>query len=137
MNEEVVAAYLEDQAKLSFVWGVSDCVQLAGGLIERLTGINPAVKWVYGSEREAKELIAREGGLRAMVAKELGEPLSLFAHGDEIESGDIVLATYGSIGEIIGIAYARRAWYRSARGIVPVQLEQCLCFWKSAECLPR
>lgn len=124
--------YLREQDAIQFAWGSADCVHFAGGWVERLTGQNPLSAYSYSGESGALRLIAEAGSLRALVSLELGEPQRVLRGGTEISAGDIVLATYGSIGEIVGIAVQNCAWYRQPgrRGLFPAPFEQCLYFWR-------
>lgn len=128
----LVADYLREQAAIPFAWGSSDCVHFAAGMWQRLTGLNPISGYSYATEEEARRLITNAGSLRALVSKELGEPQIIGRGGTETQPGDIVLATYASIGEIVGISDGAVAWYRQPqrRGLIPAPLEQCLYYWR-------
>lgn len=130
MSQELVSEYLREQAQIAFAWGSDDCVHFAGGLVLKLTGKNPLAGYSYSTEAEAKAIIATAGSLRALVTRELGEPKPVTSF--DVDAGSIVLTTYGSIGEIVGIFDGRYAWYRQPKGLVPALLEQCLCYWSIA-----
>lgn len=135
MRSEIVEQYLNDQAKTPFAWGTADCVQFAAGLVEKLTGVNPASGYTYATEQEAQTIMEASGGLVDLVTAALGPKQRVRAH-TLPEPGDIVLATYESTGALLGIAYPPRAYFRIGNivGLLPVQLEQCVWFW-SADCL--
>ena len=86
-----VIAYLEQAATVPFAWGVSDCVQLAAGMVERVRGANPLGELTYSSEIEAKRVLVERGGLEAAVTAVLG-PMQRDRRlcGD----GDIVLTAF-------------------------------------------
>lgn len=121
--------YLEQQSRKPFVWGVSDCIQFAGGMVEQMTGHNPADKYRYSSEREALQIIAQAGGLASLITAEMGEPRPSIA---EAVDGDVVLTKFRDTGDIVGIAQPSRKvmWLRLlAGGVVPVPFEQALKVW--------
>jgi hypothetical protein len=130
MRSEVVVEYLTEQAQTPFAWGTADCVQFAAGMVERLTGTNPASGHTYATEAEAQEILKRSGGLVELVTAALGPKQRLRARSLP-ENGDIVLTTYQSTGALLGIAYQQHALFRRSDlvGLIPVSLEQCLWFW--------
>jgi hypothetical protein len=133
MRSDIVRDYLLEQAAQPFAWGSSDCVHFAGGLVERLTGTNPCAAYAYDSEDRARSLIADAGGLPALVTRALGEPHEMRLDWKMLEFGDVVYATYASIGEVLGVAFGGRAYYkRLTVGLIPARLDQCLKFWKVA-----
>jgi hypothetical protein len=127
MSTDLVGEYLREQDQIPFAWGSADCVHFVAGL----HGVS-LDEYRYSSEREALELIASSGGLRVLISRKIGEPQIVRRGGLEIASRDIVLATYASIGEIVGLASPPVAWYRQPgrRGLFPAPLEQCLYFWR-------
>ncbi len=126
MLRDDVLAYLQEQERQPFAWGVADCVQLAAGLIERATGTNPAANYCYSTEDEARALIAAAGGLEALISRELGQMVrDLRGCAD----GDIVLTAYRSIGQVVGIAIPRRFVLRTTAGMMPIPLEQAIGYW--------
>jgi hypothetical protein len=133
MRDDIVRDYLREQAAQPFAWGSSDCAHFAGGIIERLTGRNPCASYAYDSEEHARSLIAAAGGLAALVSRELGEPHEMRTDWKLIESGDVVYATYASSGEVLGVAFEGRAYYKRPGGLIPTRLDQVLKFWK-VEC---
>lgn len=139
MRSDIVSEYLAQQAKIPFVWGMSDCVHLAAGMVDAFTGVNPADKYRYSTEAEALRIIANAGGLERLVSQEIGESLSMTLHGNQVDPGDIVLTAYPDYGQMLGVAQPARAWFRAgmltgAAGLIPVQLDQCIKFWK-VQCL--
>lgn len=108
----------------AFEWGVSDCVQMCADSWELETGSRPDLP-TYGSEREAKRLIAAGGGLEAMVNGVLGPPV----HKKHAEAGDIVLTAFGQMGPGIGIADPPLFWLHGPQGLVPVELDLAIQVW--------
>lgn len=90
MINESVAEYLVEQARRPFVWGETDCVQLAAGMYEHLTGVRLPIP-TYSSEREATRVLAELGGLEPAVTSFLGP-----AQRDlrRCEDGAIVLSAF-------------------------------------------
>ncbi len=126
MTRDDVIAYLREQAVLPFVWGSTDCVRLAAGLIERATGTNPSARFSYSSEIEAKRELVARGGLEAAVTEVLGPPqndLRLCA------DGDIVLTAFEG-SQALGIALPRVFYVRRTNGgLYPVDLTLAIRFW--------
>ena len=67
--EERLAMYIETIRDVPFQWHVNDCVTLAAGAVEAVAGFDPMAhhRDSYKDERSGKLLIAREGGLAALV----------------------------------------------------------------------
>lgn len=125
----MIEDYLVEQSEMPFEWGASDCITFAAGMVERLTGRNPAAAYRYSSERDALRLIADAGGLAALITAEMGDPRPSIA---EAVDGDVVLTTFADTGDIVGIAQPsqRVMWLRlMAGGLVPVPFEQVLKVW--------
>lgn len=126
MTRADVLEYLREQAELPFAWGITDCVQLAAGMVERATGTRPAMPFVYSTELEAKRGLVELGGLEAAVTAALGPAQSdLRLCGD----GDIVLSSFH--GEhLLGIAVPRRFVVRRIdAGLFPLDLELAIRWW--------
>jgi len=121
-----VIAYLEQAATVPFAWGVSDCVQLAAGMVERVRGANPLGELTYSSEIEAKRVLVERGGLEAAVTAVLG-PMQRDRRlcGD----GDIVLTAFEG-QQALGVAVPRIFFLRrTGGGLVPVDLTLAIGFW--------
>lgn len=127
MNRDEVLAYLREQAAIAFQWGVTDCVQLAGGMLERATGSNPAKSFSYDSETSAKRIVAELGGLEAAVSGMLGPAKSDLR---ECSDGDIVLTAFQPEGHALGIAVPRHFYVRRVGGgLVPLDITLAIRFW--------
>lgn len=104
---DIVLSYIAEQARLPFEWGKTDCVQFAAGMIERLTGVRPAVP-AYATETEAKRWLVENGGLEAAVSTYLGPAQrDLRLCGD----GDVVLTAFGG-QKALGILAGRLVFVR-------------------------
>ena len=107
------------------VWGVRDCVQFAADSVEHYSGKRPALP-KYGSEEEAREIIAAGGGLEALVTRALGEPIP---HKDA-QVGDIVLATFRETGPMLGVFDPPGFWVLvNAGGFRPLKLSFAVRVW--------
>lgn len=73
---------MERHRALQFVWGQSDCLQMAAEVITAVTGKPFRVPTGYASERAAKALIRRHGfkNLREAIASRLPEKPVSMAH---------------------------------------------------------
>jgi len=59
-----------------FSRGGNDCCMFAAACIEAVTGVNPAARFkAYSTTAEAEAIIARSGGLYALVSSVLGQPI--------------------------------------------------------------
>lgn len=124
-----IVEYLQAQQSVPFAWGTADCVQLAAGAVEVLTGSNPATQFYYDSE-SAAAIIAPDG-LEPLLVSALGAPRKDFANSQD---GDVVLSVFPGIGEVLGVVCGRRAWFKTKRGpLLRVELGLCLKYW-SVEC---
>lgn len=103
-----------------FVYGESDCCQFVAECIEAQTGVNPAGRFKYASEKAANNLLDMYGGLEALVTDVLGEPVDTPREGyvalvekptllGIVHRGRIVARTPGDINDI-PLSRARRFW---------------------------
>jgi hypothetical protein len=67
--QERLAAFVESVRDVPFEWSVNDCVTLAAGAVEAVAGFDPMAhhRGSYRDARTARLLIARSGGLEALV----------------------------------------------------------------------
>jgi len=126
MTRDEIAAYLHEQAARPFAWGVTDCVQFAGAFVEKITGRSYLADYEYNSELGAARIMLAAGGLEALVSKHLG-PMSRDLR--ECADGDIVLSAFDR-GPTLGIAVPRVFFLRTERGVIPVNLEHAIGFWR-------
>lgn len=108
-------------------WGVNDCVQFAADAVACYGGWRPELP-KYASEREALEIIARGGGLEALVTRVLGEPIQV----KDARIGDTVLTVFLDTGPMLGVADPPGFWVRASvdRGrFLPLELELALKVW--------
>lgn len=85
-----LAAHLDTVKALPFAWVSNDCCTFAAGAVLAITGLDPMapLRGKYATQAGAKRLIARAGGLQALVCRYLGEPLQTRAMAGR---GDVVL----------------------------------------------
>lgn len=130
MRDQVLA-YLAEQARRSFEWGKTDCVQFAAGWIEALSGTRPNLP-AYSSEAEAKRWLVDNGGLEAAVSAQLGpSQRDLRLCGD----GDIVLTAFHG-QHALGIALPRLFFVLRRQdgssfdpSVVPVDMQLAIRWW--------
>lgn len=129
MLRDDVIQYLREQAAQPFVWGKTDCVQFAAGMVERATGVRPILP-AYNSETGAKRVLVDLGGLEAAVTSFLGPAQrDLRLCGD----GDIVLSAFQG-EQTLGIAVPRRFFVLRYgpgidTGIWPVDMTLAIRWW--------
>lgn len=127
MSREIVAEYVQEQAALPFVWGSTDCMQFAAGVIERLTGIDLRAKFpAYSTEREAHRLLAEAGGVEAFVSRELGPMRRDLLN---CVAGDVVLTAFAPQGQAVGVAVPRLFFLRTEHGLTPVDMNLAIGYW--------
>lgn len=108
-----------------FAWGERDCVHFAAAARE-FFGASPVEIPAYGSEAEARAMIERCGGLRKMLLDRLG-PMQ---HPKTAQSGDTVVATFATVGDIVGVADPPYFWLLAeSGGFIPVSLELASGAW--------
>lgn len=108
-----------------FAWGERDCVHFAAAVREYF-GAVPVEIPAYTSESEARQIIARSGGLRQMLTDRLGQ----MRRPEKAELGDTVIATFASTGEIVGVAAPPYFWLLAEGGrFIPVSLELAVGVW--------
>lgn len=129
MTRDEVLLYLREQAGQPFAWGVTDCVQLAAGMVERARGF-PAQLPAYFSEGDAKRVLVELGGLEAAVSAVLGSARpahELLAAAD----GDIVLTAFHG-EKALGIALPSLHKFfvrRVDSGLFPLDLTLAIRWW--------
>lgn len=79
-----LTAYLTSHLNTAFEWGQADCVIFAAGWVKHATGINYLADVPpWGNEREARRLIARLGGIEAILDARLKRvPVNAATDGD-------------------------------------------------------
>lgn len=85
---ERLAAWLAARGNMAFAWGVNDCALFAADGVLELTGVDLAagLRGSYASREQAAAVLARHGGLQAIVAARLpAYPSPLRCH-----RGDVV-----------------------------------------------
>jgi hypothetical protein len=108
-----------------FAWGERDCVHFAAAVRE-FFGAEPVEIPAYSTEAEAKRIIASCGGLKKMLTDRLGPMQSA----DKAQTGDTVLATFASIGEIVGVAAPPYFWLLDGKsGFIPVKMTFAVGCW--------
>lgn len=108
-----------------FAWGERDCVHFAKAAREHF-GARAVEIPAYRSEREAREIIARCGGLKQMLVDRLGEPI----HPMRAQLGDTVIATFPATGDIVGVADPPMFWLLvEPSRFIPLSLELAKGVW--------
>lgn len=127
MSREIVIEYLQEQERLPFAWGSTDCMQFASGIVQRLTGVDYAAKHPkYSTEREAIRMLAAAGGMRAFVEAELGPMRRDLPN---CADGDIVLTAFAPQGQALGVALPRLFFLRTETAIVPIDMTLAIGYW--------
>lgn len=120
-----LAIELLQRHEAPLVWGVNDCVQFAADAVAHYGGRRPELPR-YTSEREASEIVASGGGLAALVARALGEPIHL----KDAQLGDVVLTVFAETGPMLGVADPPWFWVRFVRGgFRPLRLDFANQVW--------
>lgn len=107
MNKKAsLRALVNEFAFTDFSYGLLDCCQFVAKHIENVRNVsNPAMAYVYSSERGADKLVEQSGGLEQIVCKELGAPSDGI-----LAIGDICLLKLPLVGLAIAI--------RSSGGVI-------------------
>lgn len=120
------AEFAKDRASMPFEWGPNDCCSFAAAGVEALTGANPmASAERYDSALGAARLTNAAGGLLALAASFLGEPVSprLAAVGDVV-----LLSNDGR--ELLGVCNGVNALAPGAEGSVTLEMSSATAAWK-------
>lgn len=107
------------------MWGVNDCVQFAADAVS-VYGRRRVDLPKYASEQEAGDIIAKGGGLEALVTRELGDPI----RAKDAQIGDTVLTVFGDTA-MLGVADPPYFWIRATRGgFLPLKLSFANRVWR-------
>ena len=73
MTPEAVQTYLKATAGLPWVWGCSDCMMWAAGLVYEVTGCDPAedLRETYDTGGDAADVVRAEGGYLKLMTHRL------------------------------------------------------------------
>jgi hypothetical protein len=109
-----------------FAWGERDCVHFAAAVREHFGAAAVEIP-AYSTEAEAKRIIASSGGLKKMLTDRLGPMQSP----EKAQIGDTVLATFASVGEIVGVAAPPNFWLLVGQSglFIPVSLTLAVGVW--------
>ena len=110
-----------------FAWGSHDCVLFAADVTLALTGVDYAepFRFTYGSARGAARVAARNGGIRAIVGKALGDEIPVY----EAMRGDVVMIEQDgepALGICLGMVCACAA----PVGLTRVPMEYAVTAWR-------
>lgn len=126
--EQDLAALMERRRDMPFIWGATDCCQLAADLVQTMTGRALLADLPsYSTEEEADAMLAERGGLEvatAAVMAEAGIPevaptratrgdLALVEVGNETPLG-VVVGSRVAVAGPNGLAFVRRSMIRRA-----------------------
>jgi hypothetical protein len=94
-------AYIDQQERKPFAYGVNDCLLMTAGAVEALTGVDhaDAFRGKYQSMQEGRALIGKP------VLKFVRSKFSEYAHPSEAHDGDIAARKIGrewTFGVLIG-----------------------------------
>ena len=121
---------LAERADMPFVWGQSDCVQLAKAGLEAVSAANwSAVEWpVYGSAHSAWKSLRALGydDLPALATALLGPALP----GPYARRGDLVAIACPHWGGALGLCTGREVVLPALYGLAHRPLEQTFCCWR-------
>lgn len=86
-REELDAVFAAAHGR-KFRWGYHDCLQHAARCVAAVTGYDARILFPrYQTKTEADAILEREGGIRALIIRALGEPV----HVSRAGVGDVVL----------------------------------------------
>lgn len=111
---------------MPFEWGKNDCCLFAADAIKAMTDADPAEPLRgYTSAIAAKRLVDEAGGLRELVSRFLGEPVSpLMA-----AVGDVVLLENEG-RDLLGICNGTNAVGAGERGMAVLGMDLARAAWK-------
>lgn len=120
-----VADVLDEWAKKPFSYGGTDCCRFVAAIAEAVTGTNHMESFTYMGDKEAKDLIAKYGSLKAVMTATLGEPIDV----EQAKTGDVVLVHCSKEGQIAGSIVGDRVVVKTPDGIVGLNLGHAVCAW--------
>lgn len=116
---------LHEWAAKPLRFGVSDCCQFAGAVVNEFRGHNPMSRFSYMGSREAQELIRSFGSLENAVTDTLGAPIPVELASD----GDVLLADMSNGESIVGAVCFGRFVVRTEDGITDWPLAAARLAW--------
>ena len=125
MSESVLAEW----ANKPFEYGISDCCQFVGAVIEEMTGHNPAHQFTYETEAQAYKLIGKYGTLDDLVTALFGEPIDP----EDSQPGDILSIDLGE-RTMLAVNISGLAVYKTPTGITDWGIESATKAWSIDPC---
>lgn len=119
----MVGQYIRRTAALPFDWGQINCGFWCADLVLEVRGFDPVADLRGRIQRafDARQVVLRAGGLRALARARMGGPDAL--------SGDGVCTALWSGQTICGIRVADRLALKTPRGVIFAQEFTILDFW--------
>lgn len=121
------AEFMVERQHAPFVWGSNDCCLFAADCVQALTGTDLAAAWRgrYDSALQAARFLDEGGGLEAIAAEALGQPVSASYAG----VGDVVLCE--NAGRLLlAICNGDLALGPGVQGVEPLDMSTALKAWK-------
>lgn len=122
-----LSTFIKSMRETPFQWGINDCVMASAKAVEALTGINYYDEYLgYTDEAGANEIIAKNGGLEALITKHLGP-----SHPNKLKAKRGDLALIKTPAKSIGIIDDTGQYVvgMSDKGFVKVPLSKAWRVW--------
>lgn len=123
-----LAAAIEAARGRPFCWGAHDCLLFAAGVVQAITGVDPAAEWRgrYDSRASAVHHLATRGGMEAVVTVSLGSPR---AYTVLAQRGDVVMVQTPD-GPALGICNGADAACAGPLGLTFAPMTRWLRAWQ-------
>jgi len=125
--QSILAGKIEEHRHRPFRWGEHDCALFAADVVRAVTGVDHASRFrgLYDSPSQARRILERYGGLRALVSSILGREINTrFA-----QRGDVVLIK-NKDRELLGVCLGARCACPGDEGLVFFKMKDVLAAWR-------
>lgn len=128
-HQKMFDAFAQARAR-QFQWGLHDCCLFVASVVDAMTDSDYAQRIAadlpYSTEAEARDYIARAGGLQPLVASYLGDTIPW----GWAQQGDVVLAHDANGQEVLGVCEGAQVICATGAGIGPLPINRAICAWR-------
>ncbi len=116
---------LNQWKRRDFNYGDADCCQFAGFIVKQLTGKDYLSDFDYNSERQANQIINKNGDLTETVSTVLGDPTKNYK---SLDDGSPLLVLIND-AQLLGVKLGNQAVCLTQKGLTQISEEFIVVGW--------